>query len=108
MGRLGGLGEVLLVLGVAHDGGRRVKHVQKGGLILPGAGLCLRRSGTGGEEADGQHQGKELSESHRSFSSRAWKPPMEMVTLAERSASAGLVASSTAMPATSSRVLPVT
>ena len=97
----------LLALRIAHDRGHCIEHVQKGRLILLGPRLHLLRSGAGGQKEAGEQQGQQ-PEPHRSFSSRAWKPPMEMVTLEARSASAGLVASSTAMPATSSRVLPVT
>jgi ATP-binding cassette subfamily C protein len=97
-----------LTLGPANDGGNRVKECQKCCIVL----LLFRHFLT--ESTSGQKKRQNNQQRNCTFhycialAIRAWKPPTAMVTELTRSASVGLVPSSTAMPATSAAVLPVT
>ena len=87
------------------DGGDGVEDRQEGcGVLL----LLLPRPGTAAQQhRKDQKQRGDSFHPFRALAIRFWNSPILMVTEVSRSASVGLVVSSTAMPATSSAVLPV-
>ena len=101
---LGLPGECLLGNIPAHDGGDGVKDRQEGcGILLR---LCLSPAAAK-QQGQSQKQYEKAFHQLQALATRAWKSPILMVTEVSRSASVGLVVSSTAMPATSAGVLPV-
>ena len=64
-------------------------------------------TGAAKQQRQGQKQREKSFHQPQAFAIRAWKPPILMVTEETRSASVGLVVSSTAMEATSAGVLSV-
>ena len=105
MDRLGLRREGLLRGVPAQDGGDGVEDRQEGGGVLL---LLLPRPGTAAQEqAEDQNQRAKAFHQLQALAIRAWNSPILMVTEVSRSASVGLVVSSTAIPATSSAVLPV-
>ena len=105
--RMPGLGgEGFLAFGEAYHRGDGVEKVQKGGGIL--FALGLGKAAAGKDQCQTQPKDQNSLHCSMALAIRAWKPPMAMVTEVFRSASVGLVPSSTAMPWIWDSVLPVT
>ena len=85
---------------LAHYGGNSVKQFQKSGAVLLQILLGHWACAAGQKQAAQKANAENTLHYARALAISAWKPPMAMVTPAERSASVGLVPSLTAMPAT--------
>ena len=105
--RLGLFPESRFAFPTANDGGHRIEKIQKGCSVLLFSFLG-RQAAAPQQKAENKQKRQYAFHYFIAFAIRAWKPPMAMVTEALRSASAGLVVSVMAMPATSAAVLPVT
>ena len=105
--RLGNTLEFFFTVSITYNGSYRIKQSQKCCSVLFLLRLCL--SCTAAEQKAQQYKTTNQPFHYwAAFAIRAWKPPMAMVTEEARSASVGLVPSSTAIPETSAAVLPVT